>query len=100
MNDSKNDIILWMEEWYQKYCDGDWEHDEHFSISNIDNPGWRISVNLVGTDCENKKFEKIKVEKTDTDWYHCFLRDGKFEAAGGPRNLLDMLTTFKNWAES
>ena len=63
-------LIEWLQNWYEKYCDGDWEHDEHFVIRNIDNPGWRVTINLVGTNCENKPFTNIEIENSEVDWYH------------------------------
>lgn len=99
MNDSRDtNLINWIQDWYYQYCNGDWEHNEHFSIRNIDNPGWRVSINLEDTHCEGEKFESIDVEKDTNDWYQCFLRDGKFEGAGGPSNLVDILERFRDWA--
>lgn len=36
----------------------------------------------------------------EDDWYHCFFRDGKFEGAGGPCNLIDILYIFEKWANT
>ncbi len=98
MNIHNQDLIHWMQEWYLQYCDEDWEHNEHFIVRNIDNPGWCVTINLEGTHCEGKTFNSIEVEKSENDWHHCFIRDGKFEGAGGPRNLINILVIFKNWA--
>ena len=98
-NTNEKQLITWIQTWYQQYCDGDWEHDEHFIIRNIDNPGWRITINLAGTHCEGETFNNIEKENTENEWFHCFLREGKFEGAGGPYNLIDILETFRDWAE-
>ena len=91
-------LLEWIQNWYNQYYDGDWEHDEKFIIENIDNPGWLVSINLVGTHCEDKTFEGLKIDNSERDWYHCFIREGKFKGAGGPFNLEDILRIFKKWA--
>jgi hypothetical protein len=98
MNINNQNILIWLQNWYYQYCDGDWEHNETINISTIDNPGWFISIDLEGTDCENKSFQNIEKEISENDWVHCFLRDGKFEGAGGPCNLFEILSIFKEWA--
>lgn len=99
MNSDKHNLLKWIQNWYYQFCDGDWEHDERFVIENIDNPGWLVSFNLEGTDCEGKEFEGVRVDKSEHDWYHCFVREGKFQGAGGPFNLEDILRVFKDWTE-
>jgi hypothetical protein len=97
MMKNEESLLKWLQGWYHQYCDGDWEHDERFIIETIDNPGWMVSINVEGTDCEGEDFEGIKIERSAQDWYHCFIRDGKFKGAGGPFNLEDILNVFKNW---
>ena len=82
-----DDLIKWLQKWYYQYCDGDWEHSERFRISTIDNPGWSFSIMIEGTHCENKVFNTLEIEKTSNNWYHCFLRDNRFEGRGGPFNI-------------
>lgn len=96
---SERDLLSWVQNWYYQYCDGDWEHNETIKIYTIDNPGWRITIDLEGTDCESKLFDNFKKEMSEHNWYHCFLRNGKFEGAGGPSNLVDILSFFKRWVE-
>lgn len=93
-------LIEWMQDWVAKNCNGDWEHNQNFTITTIDNPGWSITVNLVDTDLEEKHFTTIDYDKSETDWYYCRVKNGRFEADGGIRNLVDMIHVFINWAES
>lgn len=99
MKKNQQELILWLQNWYKQYCNGDWEHNENIKIYTIDNPGWRVVIDLEGTDCEDKYFKSIEEEKNKDDWYHCFLREGKFEGAGGPCNLIDILYVFEEWAQ-
>ena len=38
--------LEWLEQWYEKTCDGDWEHIYGISIDTLDNPGWRVRIDL------------------------------------------------------
>lgn len=93
------ELISWLQKWYHQFCNGDWEHNETINIHTIDNPGWYITIDLEGTYCENKSFDKIRNEISEDNWFHCFVRDGKFTGAGGPCNLINILQVFKGWAE-
>ena len=85
--------------WYYNQCNDDWEHGNGIKIDTIDNPGWSIKIDLIETDLENKKFKRIEVERTDYDWFHCWVKDNTFEVACGVHNLQEALEIFLNWAE-
>lgn len=85
-------------QWYESNCDGDWEHSYGIKIETIDNPGWSVEINLIDTDLENKIFEDIKFEKSDSDWMHCKIKDSIFHGSGGVNNLVEILETFCAWA--
>jgi hypothetical protein len=99
MKTNEIEIISWIQNWYHQFCDGNWENNETINIRTIANPGWRITIDLEGTYCENKPFKDTEIEINENEWYICFLRDGKFEGAGGPKNLINILRSFKEWAE-
>ena len=92
--------LEWLQQWYTKQCDGDWEHNENIKIRTIDNPGWRVTINLKGTNLEEKPFTSLKIERSEVDWVHCFIRDQKFQGACGPENLIETLQTFIKWADA
>jgi hypothetical protein len=46
------DNLEWLQQWYLSHCNEDWEHQYGISIKNIDNPGWHLSVDLVGTEVQ------------------------------------------------
>jgi hypothetical protein len=39
----------WLAEWYIKNCNGDWEHQYGVKIETLDNPGWHVEIDLIGT---------------------------------------------------
>ena len=89
----------WLFQWFANQCDGDWEHEYGIHIGTLDNPGWRLKISLIGTILENKKFKKIAIERSETDWIFCLIENGHFEAACGLFNLSEGLKIFHNWAE-
>ena len=90
-------LLNWLQNWYTQYCDGDWEHAERIKIQTLDNPGWRLNVNLEDTEYENKEFTTIKDFRTEDDWIVCRIRDGRFDACGGSLNLEEIIKVFHDW---
>lgn len=94
--------------WYSSQCDGDWEHTWRVRISTIDNPGWRIKINLDDTFLSHAVFAPIRIERTEIDWVHCDVREfsestnsarSGYSGAGGPGNLAELIRIFCDWAE-
>jgi len=94
----ENDF-LWLQKWFFNQCDGDWEHGNNIHITTLDNPGWSISINLENTELEDKEFQKIKTDRSDNDWFICFIKDNRFEGRCGPMNVLEVLKNFRLWVE-
>lgn len=92
-----NNILSWIEDWYCSQCDGLWEHDYGVKIDTLDNPGWSLTVDLKGTPKESANVSQTKIERNETDWIHYFVREARFEASGGSKNLEEMLCIFKDW---
>jgi hypothetical protein len=91
--------LIWLQKWYKSQCDGDWEHEYGISIETTDNPGWYITINLTGTDCEGHSFSPVHIEKDDKNWFYCLYKNDNFEASCGPCNIADVLDVFRNWVE-
>lgn len=92
-------ILEWIQEWMFQNCDGVWEHAQNFTIKPIDNPGWSVTVNLVGTNLENKLFPIVDIENSEIDWLYCTIKNKQFQGDGGVENLIEILEIFRNWAE-
>ncbi len=45
----------------------------------------------------DKSFEKVLIERSESDWYTCKVENNVFEGDGGAENLSDILSTFRNW---
>jgi hypothetical protein len=92
------DLIARLSEWYREQCDGEWEHSYGIEIGTLDNPGWNLEIDLRDTALEHAKFEDVKVEKSKSDWFTCFKKDGKFMGAGDPSKLAVLLGQFLMFA--
>jgi len=44
-----------LQKWYFAQCDGDWEHSYGVRIDTVDNPGWTLEIDLVGTNLDKPK---------------------------------------------
>jgi hypothetical protein len=99
------DLIVKLQKWYLAQCNLDWEHTYGIKIGNLDNPGWTLEVDLIDTYLENILFEKIsygmgiEAETSGNEWLVCEVKEGKFEAAGGPEKLQEMISIFLAWAD-
>ena len=88
-----------LQNWYAAQCDGEWEHQDGIEINTLDNPGWRIVIDLDDTPLEGIAFEPVEENyEHDTEWLRCWIADEKFQAAGGPLRLSRMLRIFLDWA--
>jgi hypothetical protein len=95
----EDDIINWMQDWYYNQCDEDWEHLYGLSIKTLNNSAWEIKIDLKETELENVFFSSRKIKNSEQDWYKCYLDEYCFIGIGGIFNLIDILKTFKQWAE-
>lgn len=91
------DITAWIQNWYFKNCNGDWEHTYGIKINTLDNPGWHISLDLEETAMEGIKFQSIEIERTEDDWIVCKVDNKIFDIACGSLNLLEALNIFRSW---
>jgi len=95
-----------IQRWYYAQSDGDWEHQYGVKIDTLDNPGWRIVIDLAYTDMEDVSLEEVQHNEIgqrhedNLDWFICRKVDGKFEGLGGPEQLEPILRVFLNWVHS
>ncbi len=93
------DHLTWLQDWYRTQTNGDWEHQHGISIGTIDNPGWRVDIDLAETEVSTSLFSRIEIERSDFDWVHCWVDNGKFKIACGSQNLNEGLELFRNWID-
>jgi hypothetical protein len=94
-----NDPLRRLQDWYLSHCNGNWEHTYSIEISTLDNPGWRLKVELKDTDLYDRPFDDVILDgENKNDWYQCKVLNHDFEAHCGPARLNDVITIFLNWA--
>lgn len=82
-------------------CNGDWEHTYGIKIDNIDNPGWRLEVDLSDTPLYGILSDKKDFNLShETEWSCYVVENGKFIAHGGPKMLGTIIAHFLDWSKS
>ena len=91
---SSSELLNAIENWFSAQCDDDWEHSWGLRIETIDNPGWRVEIVLVETAWAKVEIAFSRTERSESDWIHFKVHDGKFDGAGGVGNLAELLCCF------
>jgi hypothetical protein len=94
------DTLSLLQSWYLAQCNGDWEHGYGIRLETVDNPGWRLRIDLCGTDAEGLELDRVSVQRTETDWLTYGVEKNEFQAAMGPENLVECVGIFLKWFES
>lgn len=85
--------LVWLQNYLSEQCDGQWEHEHGIEISTTDNPGWSVTVDVIGTIYEDAFFEFKRIERSEFDWV-VFGRDStSVFGRGGPKNLVEIVLT-------
>lgn len=92
-------MINWLENWLINHFDEFNESEEWIQIDTLDNPGWTVSIDTVGTELCNKPFMEVDKDAGDADWIICRTIDNKFEGFGDPQKLGNILKIFQEWSE-
>jgi hypothetical protein len=87
------DLLKRIQNWYKINCNGDWEHSYGLSISNLDNPGWSVTIDLDETPFDKSIFEK-SIDNGDDDWITVRVKHKKFEGHGDANKLEMILKIF------
>ncbi|MFI8962770.1 immunity 53 family protein [Streptomyces sp. NPDC053493] len=88
---SAADVLVRLQDWYASNCDGDWEHSAGVRIESLDNPGWTVRLDIVGTPVEGLTWERVIVDDSEENWLHHWADGASIRAAGGPHRLKDAL---------
>jgi len=86
-----------LERWYAAHCNGEWEHGYGIKIETLDNPGWRIQIDLRDTKKQGSTIERVGIDRNDNDWIQCWIEKGQFQIACGPLNLSESIEIFLRW---
>ena len=90
---NENNYLVRLQKWYQSNCNGDWEHSFGVNIDSLDNPGWRVEIDLEDTCLENGIIN-ISEDKGEDDWYIIETKEKKFIGNGDFSKLNNILEIF------
>lgn len=94
------DKLDWLQKWYSSNCVESWPEYYGVKIETIDNPGWGVWIDLIGTSVEGLPFEEYKnSDRSESNWAYCTVENNRFIAAGGVNNLDEILDVFINWVD-
>ena len=87
--------------WYSAQCNGEWEHQQGVEITTLDNPGWRLRIDLAETELESARFDVIEDGIADDrpSWKRCWREGTRFHATCSQDNLTSVIESFLDWAE-
>jgi Immunity protein 53 len=88
-----------LQAWFAAHCDGNWEQEYGVTIQTVEEPGWELRVDLVGTSLEGIVLAREGVARADEDWSEVWCDGYTFHAVGGPHNLDELLGSFVSFAE-
>lgn len=88
------DSLQQLQQWFQRRCDGEWEHSRGIEIETIDNPGWLVTIDLAETEWAGIEVPRTVEERSPTDWIQFEVAASKFTGAGGPANLSEIVEAF------
>lgn len=96
---SSSSTISELELWYASRCDGDWEHSYGVRIDTLDNPGWRLQIDLHSTEKQDVTLDRVKIYRSETDWIFYRVEKKVFHIACGPKNFSEAVAIFLRWFE-
>ncbi|MFI5589994.1 Imm53 family immunity protein [Amycolatopsis sp. NPDC051758] len=92
--------ILWLSEWFSSQCDGDWEHEFGVRLETLDNPGWRLLVDIVGTGVEGRVLPRSKVDLGAGRWLWTSADGKSYEGSCDVRSLRELVAAFRGFVSS
>jgi hypothetical protein len=89
-----------LERWYASRCNGRWEHSYGVHIDTIDNPGWRIKIDLRDTRKQDCTHDREQVNRSENDWIQYWIEKQQFHIRCGPLNMSEAAEIFLRWFDS
>jgi hypothetical protein len=91
-----DEVLAWLQQWYQAQCDGEWEHQKGVRIDTLDNPGWAVKADVM----MSSPPDPLAIDRSEHDWIRCEVKGARFEGFGGPGNLIELLNVLRSWVQA
>jgi hypothetical protein len=85
--------------WYAAQCNGEWEQQYGVTISTLEDSGWQLRVDLVGTHLAGAEITRELTVRAKGDWVEVWSDGFTFYGNGGVANLGELLAAFAGFAE-
>jgi hypothetical protein len=85
--------------WYASQCNGEWEQEYGVTIGTLEDSGWQLRVDLVGTPLSGAELPRDLTVRGKRDWVEVWSDGFTFNASGGVDNLAELLAAFAGFAE-
>jgi hypothetical protein len=95
----KGEVLDTLRAWYAAQCNGDWEQQYGVTISTLEDSGWQLRVDLVGTPLAGAEVPRELSVRGAGDWLEVWSDGFTFYANGGVANLGELLAAFAGFAE-
>lgn len=89
-----SNTLEWLENWYLQQCNGYWEYSYGIKIETLDNPGWYLVIEFIGTNTHLQN-EGWKNKEDEDGWCAYGIEDGVFSATCDPNKLGLLIQLFK-----
>jgi hypothetical protein len=88
-----------LQAWFVAHCDGNWEQEYGVTIGTVEDPGWEVRIDVVGTALAGSVIPRERTARAPEDWFEVWCDGYTFHAVGGPQNLDELLGSFVSFAE-
>jgi hypothetical protein len=100
LSEQPGSALAELQHWYATQTDTDWEHSYGIRIETLDNPGWRVEIDLADTELFEHPFDEVSDLESAQEWIICRVEAGKFTGSAGPLMLEEIIRTFLRWART
>ncbi|WP_433366812.1 Imm53 family immunity protein [Actinoplanes sp. CA-142083] len=97
---SVDEYFEFLASWYVAHCDGEWEHEFGVRIETVDNPGWNLRVDIIGTEMEGRIATRGRREFEGGGWLIVESDGRSFEASCDAMSLRLAVQEFKKFVDT
>ena len=92
--------LEFLQSWYLKQANGQWEHAFGVTIETLDNPGCMVTIDLSEIPLQDRSMPVLRQERSPRDWWVCRVERNQFCGQGDAQKLGAILEVFQNWASA
>jgi hypothetical protein len=102
--DQPTDVVTWLQEWFDKRSDDQWERAGRIKIETREGSGWLVDIDVSGTRMEYASIGVTRsgcsLQQNSPDPLNVRMENGHFKITCGPLHLKVALDLFRSFAQS